>query len=378
MILAVVFWLAVFLIVFSYVGYPVVMWLLARLVPHSVARGPIEPSVSLIIAAYNEEKTIGSKLENSLALRYPQDKLEILVVADGSNDRTAEIVRAYADRGVRLLHEPGRGGKTAALGRGVNACNGSIVLFSDANTVYQPGTIGTIVRSFADPAVGGVSGRKIVLADDQRAATEGEQAYWSYESNLKIWESTVGSIATADGEIFAMRRDLFEAPPRHIVHDDMYLTLRLIEKGYRVVFDPDATSAEHASRSLHDEFHLKVRYAAAGYQIMGAFGSMFLPPRSGFAWGFIGHKLLRWLVPLFLVAALASSAFLSGPLYRLAWWLQVSFYGLAAVGYGVSATRSVQLVYFPLYFCTMNVAFFYGLMRAMRGGQSTHWRKAER
>jgi poly-beta-1,6-N-acetyl-D-glucosamine synthase len=378
MIIAFVFWFAALLIAFAYVGYPSVMWLLARIRPQPVTRGQIEPAVSLIIAAYNEEKTIGDKLENSLALAYPRDKLEILVVADGSNDRTADIVRGYEDRGIRLLHEPGRGGKTAALGRGVEACRGSIVLFSDANTVYQPTTIATIVRCFADPTVGGVSGRKIVLADGQRAATDGERAYWSYESNLKVWESVVGSIATADGEIFAMRRELFEPPPPRIVHDDMYLTLRLIEKGYRVVFDPDATSAEHASLSLRDEFHLKVRYAAAGYQILGAFRPMFVPPRSWFAWRFLAHKLLRWLVPLFLLALFVSSALLPGAVYRLAWWLQVAFYGLALVSWSVRRSRGLSLFYFPLYFCAMNGAFLYGLLRALGGGQSTMWRKAER
>ncbi len=378
MIATTIFWAAALLIVFAYVGYPVLMWALARLVPKPVRAGAIQPAVTLIIAAYNEERTIASKIENSLALVYPADKLEILVVADGSDDRTAEIVAAYEARGVRLLHQPQRGGKTAALGRGVAACRGEIVLFSDANTVYQPDTITKIVRSFADPRVGGVSGRKVVLGSDERAATEGEQAYWSYESSLKTWESRVGSIATADGEIFAMRRALFEAPPRRIVHDDMFLTLRIVEQGYRVVFEPAATSGEHASMSLRDEFHLKVRYAAAGYQILGVFRSLFFPPRTWFSLAFLSHKLLRWLVPFFLIGVFVTSLLLPHPLYQVAWWLQVVFYALALAAWFVPGVRSVALFYFPLYFCTMNAAFLHGFVRALFGGQTTMWRKAAR
>jgi len=372
------FWGSAAAIVFAYVGYPVCMWAWARLRPRPSRREAIWPDVSLIIAAYNEEKTIEEKLANSFALTYPKDKLEILVAADGSDDRTAEIVAAHESAGVRLLHHPERRGKTAALGRAVAACRAPIVLFSDANTVYAPETVQAMVRNFADPAVGGVSGRKIVLTDRDRTASEGEVAYWTYESALKQWESAVGSITTADGEIFAMRRELFNSPPGRIVHDDMFLTLAIIEQGSRVVYEPDATSAEYASKTILDEFHLKVRYASAGYQILAAFPRLFMPPRTIFAWQFLAHKLLRWLAPFFLIVVFFSSLVPPGLLYRAAFWAQAVFYLLAAIGYLRLPGVRFPLLYYPLYFCAMNGAFLYGFVRYFVSGQTVLWRKAER
>lgn len=377
--IAIAFWVSVGLLLHGYLGYPAIMWVVARLRPRLAKADPdFRPTVSLVIAACNEEKTIRAKLENSLALIYPADRLEIIVVADGSSDGTARIVSEYGDKGVHLLHQPERRGKSAALDRAVSACTGEILLFSDANTEYSPDTILKLVSHFADPAVGGVSGRKIVLGDARRAATQGESAYWSYEASLKEWESLTGSIVTADGEIFAMRRRLFRRLPASIVHDDMYLTLKMIESGYRVVYERGATSAEHASKTLFDEFHLKVRYASAGYQILAEFHRMFLPLPTWFGLQFLSHKLLRWLAPFLLAGIFTSSALLSGPLYRAVFWLQVAFYGAAMVGYVRRRRVTRGIFYFPLYFSVMNMAAFYGFMRYFLMGQSPLWRKAER
>jgi biofilm PGA synthesis N-glycosyltransferase PgaC len=372
------FWTSAGLILYACIGYPLLAQLLARLRPRPVRKADIRPTVSLIISAYNEEKTIGEKLENSLRLRYPEGKLEIVVVADGSSDRTVEIAGAFRERGVRLLHQSEREGKTAAMNRGVAASTGKILFFSDANTVYQPDTVEKLVRSFDDDSVGGVTGRKVVLEDRGRAATDGETAYWSYESALKAAESLAGSIATADGEIFAMRRSLYEPIPRGIVHDDMYLTLKIVENGYRVVYESEATSAEYASRSLYDEFHLKVRYASAGYQIVASFPGIFRPPRSWFAVEFISHKLLRWLAPFFLLGALFSSALIGSLFYKGVFWLQVAFYSIAVLGWALHGRVRFSALYFPLYFAAMNTAALYGFARHLMGGQTTQWRKAER
>jgi cellulose synthase/poly-beta-1,6-N-acetylglucosamine synthase-like glycosyltransferase len=373
----ILFWACASLILFGYVGYPACMWLWATLRPRPARAADIQPTVSLIIAAYNEEKTIGDKLVNTLALTYPREKLDVVVVADGSDDRTADIVAGYADRGVRLLHRPERRGKTAALGRAVATSSADILLFSDANTIYSPDAVQRMARHFADPTVGGVSGRKIVLPDRERTASDGELAYWTYESALKSWESAVGSITTADGEIFAMRRELFAPPPDRIVHDDMYLTLSIIAGGHRVVYECDATSAEYASKTLKDEFHLKVRYASAGYQALAAFPGLFIPPRSLFAWQFLAHKFLRWIAPLLVIVLFASSIALTAPFYRLALAAQVAFYAAAAVGW-IFRSSTLPLVYYPRYFCAMNTAFLYGLGRYLISGQTPLWRKAER
>jgi cellulose synthase/poly-beta-1,6-N-acetylglucosamine synthase-like glycosyltransferase len=366
------------LILYSYFGYPALIHLLARLRPRPVLKRQIQPRVSFIIAAFNEEKIIAEKLENTLALSWPRDQLEIIVAAYGSNDRTVEIAQGYSHDGATVLHKPEREGKTQALNYAVDQASGEILFFSDANTMYEASTLLAMIRNFADPTVGGVSGRKVVLSDESREATKGESAYWSYETSLKNAESLFGSIVTADGEIFAMRRSLFECIPRRIVHDDMYLTMKIVERGYRVVFEAEATSAESASHTLEDEFHLKVRYASAGYQIVNAFKGLLLNPARWFAWEFFSHKLTRWLVPFFLLGTLASSAFLDSPFYRLAFWLQVVFYCFALLGGVLPKKRLMYLFYFPWYFSVMNTAALYGFARYFTVGQSPLWRKAQR
>ena len=236
-----------------------------------------------------------------------------------------------------------------------------------------------LVRSFADPAVGGVSGRKIVLEDASREArcATGETAYWGYEAALKTAESLCGSIVTADGEIFAMRRSLFRTMPPTIVHDDMYLSLTIVASGHRLVYENDACSAEYASRTLRDEFHLKSRYASAGYQILSAFRKLLLPPRSWFALEFLSHKLLRWLVPFFLMGTLAASGAADALLYRCALWAQLAFYAAALAGFAVRRAKT-RVLYFPFYFSAMNAAALYGFFRFLTTGQTTLWRKAER
>lgn len=375
----VVFWGCAALIAYTYIGYPALVAVVAKLFPRPFRKQAIEPSVSFIVAAYNEEKTIEAKLENTLKLDYPREKFEIIVVADGSNDRTVEIAERYVSRGVRVLHRPEREGKTNALNHAVESATGEMLFFSDANTMYSPDVVRVMMRSFADRAVGGVSGRKVVLEDLDRDATQGEAAYWSYETSLKQAESTVASIATADGEIFAMRRHLFSTIPRHIVHDDMYLTVKIVEARYRVVMEPEAKSAEFASRTLMDEFHLKVRYASAGYQILATFPRMLLNPMRWFAWVFFSHKLTRWMAPFFLLGALASSALIpASPFFQLVFWLQVAFYLTAVAAALLPKKLCTGIVYFPLYFSLMNTAALYGAAKYVAVGQSPLWRKAER
>jgi poly-beta-1,6-N-acetyl-D-glucosamine synthase len=373
----IVFWVCVLVVAYSYFGYPILIRVLARLRPRPVRKASIEPSVAFIIAAFNEEKVIAEKLENTLALLWPRDKLDIIVIADGSTDATVRIAESYRDRGVRVLYRPARQGKTQALNRATAETNSEILFFSDANTSYRPHAIRLMVRNFADPEVGGVSGRKIVLADNNREASKGETAYWDYESRLKQAESAVGSIVTADGEIFALRRCLFQPIPRPIVHDDMYLTMQLVAAGYRVVYEPEATSAEFASHTLKDEFHLKVRYASAGFQIVSCFKKLLLNPGCWFAWQFFSHKLTRWLIPVFILGVFVSSAILNDLFYRTAFWAQILFYLLAVIGSALPRTRT-GLIYFPWYFSVMNTAALYGCARYLTIGQSPHWRKAQR
>jgi len=374
---AVLFWISAALIAYGYIGYPMLARLLSRIVPQPVKKGGGAVPVTFIIAAYNEEKNIAAKIENTLALSYPRNCLDIVVAADGSTDETVRIAQRYASLGVRVLHKPRREGKTSAIDRAAATSRADILFFSDANTVYNENAVLHMVRNFADPSVGGVSGRKIVLDNAARGATAGEKAYWEYEVSLKMSESLLGSIVTADGEIFAMRRSLFKPIPAHIVHDDMYLTLTIVKAGRRVVYEHEATSAEFASPTLTDEFHLKVRYASAGFQIVATFPSVLLNPLRPFAWAFFSHKVLRWLAPVFLLTALfASAAAAPTPLYLAAFIVQCVLYGLAATGAVLNSRRG--LLYFLSYFAVMNTAALYGIARFLTTGQSPVWRKAQR
>ncbi|WNM57920.1 glycosyltransferase family 2 protein [Candidatus Nitrospira allomarina] len=376
----ILFWVAFVAVLYTYFGYPFLVWVFARIRPRPIKQETIFPSVSMVIAAYNEEKVIGAKMVNTMALAYPEGQLEIIVVADGSTDQTVSIAQSYATQGITVLYRPLRQGKTAALNHAVSSAKGEIIFFSDANTLYEPTVIQKIVRNFHDPSVGGVSGRKVILKDSARQTSQGETAFWNYEGWLKSEESHLGSIVGADGEIFAIRKSLFSSMPPSIVHDDMFLSLKIVETGFRVIYEEEATSAEYSSKTLHDEFFLKVRYASAGYQILSEFRSMFLPPKTIFAFQFISHKLFRWLIPFFLLAMLLASAVIPSLWYQSLFWGQIFFYLAAVLGWVLmEKLGQTNIFYVPLYFCMGNAAALYGFFRHFfSAGQTSLWRKAER
>jgi len=376
-----VFFVSAMLLVYHYVLYPVLVIACARLVRrHSLPPPATWPRVSFIIAAYNEERVIADKLRNTLALDYPKDRLEIIVVSDGSNDATEAIVRSFAPQGVVSLHESNRRGKTAALNRAVKEASADVVVFSDANNDFAPDAIGRLVHHFADPRVGGVCGAKHIKPAAERQSSVGDGLYWRYESAVKFAESRLGTITNADGEIFAVRRDLYRPVPEHIINDDAQITLDLVKQGYGVRYEPGARSYEFASIHIHDDFHVKVRMVAGGFQTLVENAGMLFPLRSWFAWAFFSHKTLRWLAPLFLIMALVASAALSPePLYLAALSAQLGFYGLALAGYWRIRWGALPVaIYVPFYFTTMNLAALWGLLRFLRGRQTVQWRKAQR
>jgi len=232
------FWISVALVAYVYAGYPLALALLARLRPKPGWKPPDDlPAVTLVIAAYNEEDVIARKLENSLGLDYPSDRLQIIVAADGSSDSTAEIVRSYSDRGVELSYSPERMGKSAAVGRALSLARGDVVVLSDANNLYAADALRLLVAPFADPRVGAVSGAKVV-SGEEGGVGESEGAYWRYESFIKAQETRLGSCTGACGEILAVRRELLEPPPASVINDDFYIAMRVIRKGYRLVYVP--------------------------------------------------------------------------------------------------------------------------------------------
>jgi len=336
--------------------------------------------VSLIIAAYNEERVIRSKIENSLSLNYPLKQLEIIIVSDGSDDLTHDIALEFEQRGVKALHNPERKGKSAALNRAVEHALGDIIIFSDANNDFNKDSIEQLVRHFADERIGGVTGAKHVYEDNTREAAKGDNLYWKYESAIKKAESQLGSITSGDGEIFAVRKSLFNPIDTSMINDDAFITFDLIKQNYRVIYETSAESYEKASQNLIEDFNVKVRMAAGGYQTVVAEWSFLFPPLNWFAISFILHKVLRWLAPVFLVSIyLIPVFFFTEPFYFIIFVLQTLFYGISL--YGWIERKKAHLpsfIYIPMYFSVMNLALAVGFYRFISGQQKVQWRKAKR
>jgi cellulose synthase/poly-beta-1,6-N-acetylglucosamine synthase-like glycosyltransferase len=373
-------WISLGLAAWHFAGYPAVLMLLAagRRAPVA-APAPAGQRVALVIAAFNEERIIAAKVKNALSLDHDPGLFRIVVVADGSSDRTAEVVRGFDDPRVLCLYEPERRGKSHALNRAVAATDADILVLSDANNFYSHDAIRRLVARLAEPGVGGATGAKKIAASLDRAASGGDGLYWVYESRIKTAESRLGGTVTADGEIFALRRDAYHPIPPHVINDDMYLTFRLVDAGLRVVYEPDAIAVEEASMTIREDFNTKVRMIAGGMQSLRTewrtiFGS------GWFTLKFISHKLLRWLMPLVLATLLVSSAVLAAaPLYRALFLAQAGFYLLALLGWWLNARDSrPAFAYVPFYFVAMNFAAAGGLWRFLRGRQSVLWSKAAR
>lgn len=383
-LLQVVFFVCAALTIFHYLVYPAFVILLARAAgkvePPEEADDAALPTVSVIIAAYNEERVIRDKLLNTLSLSYPAQRLEVVVAADGSNDATRDIAASFAEQGVRVLHDPQRRGKTAALNRGVAVARGEIVVFSDANNMFDADALRKLVRHFADPRVGGVCGLKQIYESKDRESAVGDGLYWKYESAIKTAESRLGSITNADGEIFAIRRALYRPLDESLINDDAAITFDLVRAQRRVLYEPAARSYEQASISIEDDFNVKVRMVSGGFQTLAQEWRFLLPPRRAFALAFLSHKVLRWIAPELLIVMLISSALLaaSGSLLFIALLaMQVAFYLLAVAGWLLRKRGPLAMpLYVPFYFCAMNTAALFGLYRHVT--RSTQWKKAAR
>ena len=388
---AAVFWIGLLLVLHTYLLYPASLVLLDALrgVRSDLAflgrgrerrrgTGGDTPSVSLVVAAWNEAAVIGGKLANSLALDYPADRLEILVGSDGSDDGTDELVRACRDARVRLLPGPARTGKVNVLNRVIPEARGEILVLSDANTELLPDAIRALVRHFADPSVGCVCGN-LRLYYPQLADYE-ECGYWRYESFLKLREGRRGAVMGANGGLYAIRRELFEALPPDTIVDDFVIAMRCLQKGARVVYDPEAVAREETTEDYAKERVRRVRIAAGNFQSLGLVGSL-LHPRHGFvAYAFLSHKLLRWLVPFFLALVFLSNLVLVGrPLYTALFALQLAGYGAAAVGWLLPPRGPAgRIASVARYFVEMNLGLLQGFVRWALRTQKVTWQRTAR
>lgn len=393
MIMIFVFWVCIAVIAYTYVGYPVLITLLAALKPKKSYSSQEMPFVTLLIAAFNEQMVIGPKLENSLALDYPKEKLQILVANDGSTDKTAEVVKGYADQGVDLFSLEHRQGKTTAISNALREAKGEIVIFSDSNNMYYPNLIRAITSPFTDPKVGAVSGTKLV-ADDEVALGQSEGLYWKYESFIKKAESRFGNCTAITGEVWASRRNLISLPPKDFINEDFYMGMQVIRQGYRVAYTPQARSYKIISKSAKDEIERRSRISAGRYQILArAFET--LPFNNPVViWQVLSHKILRLFLPFAMLGALLANVWMvirlqfmevsrdgeSLPLYGALLILQFAFYGIGLFNKtrARSDTKIGKLMYLPTFLIDSNYAAVNGLIRFLSKRHTNLWQRAPR
>lgn len=385
------FFFCLFLVFYTYIGYGIILWIAVkvkeRFMPPKKPELPeILPEVTLFISAYNEAKVIDAKMGNCLLIDYPEDKLKIYWVTDGSSDKTNEILAEYPD--VTVLFQPERRGKTAAINRGMKLVKTPVVVFTDANTMINKGAVKEIVKAFTDPRTGCVAGEKrIAVKEKDTASSGGEGAYWRYESALKELDSRLYSTVGAAGELFAIRTSLFEEMPEDTLLDDFILSLQIAKKGYRIAYCKNAYAMESASLNMKEEEKRKVRIAAGGIQAVRRLRPLLNIFRYGcLSFQYVSHRVLRWTitpVALFLLIPLNITLLLMQAtpawLYQLFAAGQILFYLMVLLGWHL-ARRSTQskLLFVPYYFLFMNINVFKGRVYLKNFKGNAVWEKAER
>ncbi|MCX6043740.1 MAG: glycosyltransferase family 2 protein [Chloroflexi bacterium] len=373
----ILFWGSLALIVYTYALFPVLVFVRGLFWRQPYKSADITPSVSLVIAAYNEAKVIAEKLDNILALDYPRDRLEILIASDGSNDGTDAIVQRYTEKGVRLLSLP-RQGKAGALNSAVATTTGEILVFSDANSMFAPDAIRALVRPFADPEVGGVAGNQCYQTEQVGSMTgAGETSYWNFDRGLKQAQSQSGNTISATGAIYAFRRALFTTVATGVT-DDFATSTAVIAQGYRLVFAPNAKAYEPVAGAKDIEFGRKVRVITRGLRAVLLRRELLNPFRYGFyALQLFSHKVLRRLVVLPLLVLVLVSPFLwsRGLFYRLVTVAQVALYACSLLGMLLANQRIGRSKIFtiPFFFCMVNAASLMAVINLIRGRRIDRW-----
>lgn len=390
MVIKILFWVFFLIVFYTYLGYGILVWVLNRL-KRSFSKAGIasgvaafEPRVALVIAAYNEEDYIEDKIKNTLALRYPEDKLVVYFVTDGSNDNTPLIVKKYPR--FNLLHLPERSGKAAAMNRAMRFVKEPYVVFCDANTALNEDCIREMVKFYANPVVGAVAGeKKIYQPASSKAASAGEGIYWKYESFLKKQDSEFYTVVGAAGELFSLQTALYQPIEEGVLIEDFVLSMRIAKQGYVVKYAPGAYALESSSASIKDEQKRKIRISAGGFQAMYMLKEILNIFKYGkLSFQYISHRVLRWsvtpvclllLFPLNLVLSLLRAGFI----YDFLLVMQLFFYFAGLLGWWF-ANRDVKIkaLYIPYYFLFMNISVFWGFKRFLKGQQSVLWEKAAR
>ena len=371
-----IFWLSVAALFYTYVGYPLFVYLISRFFPKPISRADFAPFVTVLITAYNEERDIRAKLENTLQIDYPKEKLEILVASDCSNDKTDEIVKEFAAKNVKLYRQTERLGKTMAQNAAVEKAAGEIILFSDATTMYEPDVLSAMLPNFADKTVGCVAGKLIYIDDSRSPVGKGAKSYWNYETFLKESESRACSLIGASGCLYAVRKTAYQPMYAEACSDFLICTI-LYRQGLRSVYEPKAVCTEETNRRTDKEMRMRVRVISQTFTDLWRNRAMLNPLKSGFyAIELISHKVFRYAVPLFLILLFFSSAFLAFPstVFAVIFALNIAFYLSALIGWLLEKKeKPLGILAIPLYFVLTNLASLIGFYKFLSGERYARW-----
>ena len=371
-VIQVLFWTAVAVPIYTYVGYFMVLTILSRLRRRVLRKADIEPSVSLLIPAYNEATVIANKIQNSLAIDYPAAKLEIVIACDGSTDGTPEVARAAAaGTRVKVLAFTENRGKIETLNRCVPNLGGEVVVFSDASAMIYPDAIRVLMRNFADPDVGAASGKYVVVKADDVSTGKSEDLYWKYETRLKVMESQLSSTLGGHGHLHAIRRDLYPFPPDGTINDDYVIPVSVLRRRRRAVYEPDAVVYEEARHMTG--FGRRVRIVAGNLQQLSEIRGLFQPLQALPLFFFLSHKVARLAVPFAIIAAWVLNLFLlDHTLYRIVFMMQCVFYTAAVLG--VVYKLKPRSLLLPFYFCMINLATLVAFYRLFIQRRQVAWK----
>lgn len=361
-------WGSFLVVLYAYAGYPFVLWVWSLYPRRTVLRASITPPVSIVIAAWNEAPRLAARIENCFKQEYPFDRLEVVVVSDGSSDETESVVRGCDPCVVRLVALAARQGKAVALNEGVAHATGEIIVFADARQQFSLMAVADLVENFADPSVGAVSGELILESDPANTGAEGVGVYWTLEKWIRRKESERGSVVGVTGAIYAIRRALFTPLPPGTILDDLLVPMRIAMKGYRVLFDDRAKAYDRVSREYRDEFARKVRTLAGNYQAMALCPDLVKPGRNPLWFQFMSHKVCRLAAPFMLVMLFVSSAVLASDFpYNVVFLAQIAGYSAALIGWGLIKVGVRERWTSAAYtFCLLNYAALVGAIRFVR------------
>jgi cellulose synthase/poly-beta-1,6-N-acetylglucosamine synthase-like glycosyltransferase len=381
------FWFSLIFIVYTYAGYPVLLFVWSRLFPRPVRKAYLkpEPMVSVVIAARNEEKNIRPRIENLVQQEYPANKLEIIVVSDGSDDGTVPIVRSLIEElqrnpglpSLKLIEVDDNKGKPYALNLGVGAAKGDYIVFADARQTYDGSAVSALVSNFSDSTVGSVSGELFLIDGARDGATVEMGVYWTYEKWIRKAESRIGSVVGATGAIYAIRRNLYQPLPEETLLDDVLTPLNIIMQGHRVVYEGRAKAYDHVSGNVQQEWRRKVRTLAGNWQLLKLCPLLSSVRGNPIWWRFMSHKILRLVVPFCLFIAFGSSILISGPIYRIATAFQITFYAAALATWLAPPFRSFKVLNVCYFFCVLNAAALAAFFKFTTGSTRRIWKSSE-